>query len=246
MNLVICEDTEEHSENLMNLLLLWSKSKKMNVNCKIFESPQQLIDYIIINKNIDVLFLDVYFENSKIDGITLAKNLRKKGIITQIILTTMDRLQAVNGFFIDAIGFLAKPVQEDELSLFMDKVLKRLADNKYIDLKFRGHMIKIYQKDIIYFEKVGRELIFHTLKGDICSDMSLKQAISLLDKDKFTKIYKSIVIAFNKIKDIKITRPPAVVMINTNNNQEISLELSRYIMKDFMEAYSEYMRSGLL
>lgn len=244
MNLVICEDQQEHSKNLIGLVLSWAKSRNITINCEIFKTPEELLVYIKNNKNIDLMFLDVYFENSKLDGITLAKNLRKEGIMIQIILTTMDRLQAVNGFFIEALGFLAKPVQEDELSIFMDRLLKKLTDNKFIEVTSKGHKIKVYQKDIIYFERIGRKLVFYTLKGSIDSDMSISEAISMLDKDKFTKIYRSVVIAFDKIKSIKTSRPPSVIIMN--NEKEINLEISRYTIKKFIESYSNYMRSELL
>lgn len=52
-----------------------------------------------------------------VDGMTLAKHLRQMGNTIPIIFVTVDSLRAADGYLVEAMGFLWKPIDEGRLSL---------------------------------------------------------------------------------------------------------------------------------
>lgn len=241
MNLVICEDNPFHSKLLIDLLFKWADTKNIDLKYEVFETTHSTEQYILNNKNIDILFLDVFLKNDNRTGITLATSLRKSNITTPIILTTCDKSKAADGYLFDAIGFLLKPIDYNKLILFIEKAMrKKQEDSKYIEIVSNGNRTIIHQKDIIYVESRFRKVIFYTSKERFNINITLKDAISMLDEKIFFKIYYSYVISLRNVICIKTTRPHTVTL--SKDDKQIELPVSRELVKELIQLYSTYMK----
>lgn len=186
MDIIICEDNQDCTYILLNLILKWAKSKNIFLTYKCFSTPQELISYLETTHNFDVLFLDIFFDKSYMNGMELAKYLRRTEIKKPIIFVTSDPTQAVDSYLVSALGFLTKPIDENRLFLFMERLLltKEVKD-KYIEIKIAGQEFKVLQKDIVYIEKIYHTVIFHTLNDELKFRCTLNDVVSKLEMKIF-------------------------------------------------------------
>lgn len=164
---------------------------------------------LLQQKAVDLMFLDVKMPG--LSGTELLKSLKNPPIV---IFTTAYTEYAVEGFELDAVDYLVKPVSFDRFLRAMDKIFKLHNLNSSIALKAET---PIAGKDIFLYLKVDRRMMkIHT--NDILWVESLKdyikvvttdktyitkQKISLLEEmlpeDRFVRIHRSFIVSVLKI-----------------------------------------------
>lgn len=237
MKVVICDDEQYWRTTIKKSILNWAAFRRIKVCYVRFLLPDELPNYLIDHKDVDVVFLDIKLGEKVIDGMNLARSLRKAGNTIPIIFVTVESHQAANGYLVEAIGFLLKPIDENRLSLFLDRIIKQKRKNKTIKIISDRHMMHIYQKDIVYMDIINHTITYHTLEGDFNNRGTLAEVLRILDKEYFVQIHRSYVIALDKIDNIKATYPYYVNL--KTNNELISLPVSRKYIKTLFELYSD-------
>lgn len=209
----------------------------METHCTCFASPQELINHLAKQSDIDVLLLDITLGDEVKDGMSLAKHIRKSGNCIPIIFVTVDSLRATDGYLVEAMGFLPKPIDENRLTLFLDKIIKQKAGKKIIRIATENQMAYIYHSDIVYADIIDHKVTYHTLQSSISLRGTLGEVLAILDDDKFVQIHRSYVIALDKIDSIKTTYPYSVNLLM--KGKIISLPVSRNYIKYLMEMYTD-------
>lgn len=173
---------------------------------KTFEDGISGIEYL--NKvSVDLLFLDINMPD--ISGIDLAKALTQKPLI---IFTTAYRQFAYEGFQLEAIDYLLKPIEFDNFSKAVQKAIayntfknKQFTDPDetaiYVHSEYR--LIKILLRDVEYIESMEDYIkIYNGAEKPILSLMTLKKVMDMLPPKQFARIHRSYVINTTKIKSI--------------------------------------------
>lgn len=237
MNVIICEDEKYWIQEIKSSLLRWSEARGIDCNCSCFSVPKELITYIESHKDIDLLLLDISLGEKEVDGMTLAKHIRKIGSAVPIIFITSDSTKAAEGYLVEAVGFLSKPIDDTRFALFLDKSVQRQKGRKTIKLISEGHMINIFQKDINYVEIDNHTITFHTVQGNISLRGTLAEVLAELDETSFVQIHRSYVVALDKINSLKTNYPYAVEIVE--NNKTVYLPVSRKYKERLIEKYSD-------
>lgn len=244
IKIIICEDQKYWSETLKSSVTKWANSRKTNCNCHCISSPEEFTDNLKQFIDIDVLFLDITFDKKDIDGMALAKLIRKMGISVPIIFVTADTLRAADGYLVEAMGYLTKPLDEGRLMLFMDRIIKQKHSQKIIRVISEDRIKNIYQKDIVYVEVQDHTVKYFTLQGKLSSRGTLSETLALLDSECFIRIHRSFIVALNKIDNIKTTYPYAVTLIQ--NIEMPELPVSRKYIKNLLNVYSNDLLERML
>lgn len=79
----------------------------------------------------DIIFLDI--DMPEINGMELAKKIRKTRPNVILIFCTNLEQFAVNGYEVEASGYIIKPIRKYSFDFYMDKALKRLYRNRKMD-----------------------------------------------------------------------------------------------------------------
>ncbi|MBL7744437.1 MAG: response regulator transcription factor [Chitinophagaceae bacterium] len=160
-----------------------------------------------LRKNpIDLLFVDINMPD--ITGLDLVKSLQEKPMI---IFTTAHRKFAVEGFELDAIDYLLKPISFERFSKAVNKTIeyyeykhhtkKETADNLFVYSEYR--MVKIGLREIEYIESLEDYIKIHlTGAKPILTLMTLKGVLEKLPADKFKRIHRSYIVAIDKVNSI--------------------------------------------
>ena len=111
--IAICDDEQEQIEYLRGIIADWSENSRISCSVEAFPSAEALLFAYENGGAFDILLLDV--EMKELSGIALAKRLRSGGCRTEIIFITSHFEFVGEGYEVDALHYLIKPVAKDKL-----------------------------------------------------------------------------------------------------------------------------------
>ncbi|HTQ64886.1 MAG TPA: LytTR family DNA-binding domain-containing protein [Puia sp.] len=154
---------------------------------------------------IDILFLDIQMPD--INGIEFSKSLGSKNIA--VIFTTAFSEYAVEGFNVDAIDYLLKPIEYDRFlkAVYKAKEYIEYLNNQelnhgYIFVKSDYQMIKINLKDILYIEGLDDYIKIYMPQKSILTLMTLKTITQKLPSKEFLRVHRSYIVPVSKIENV--------------------------------------------
>lgn|ERR1700761_4501083 len=157
---------------------------------------------------VDLLFVDINMPD--ITGIDLVRSLEHKPMV---IFVTAYKNFAFEGFELEAIDYLLKPVDFLRFSKAVDKALdyyqykkgikkEQHEDSLYVYSEYR--MVKINLGDIEYIESMEDYIKIHLPAGNpILTLMPLKKVLEKLPHDQFKRIHRSYIVAVDKVHSIQ-------------------------------------------
>lgn len=197
----------------------------MNVNCLIIDdeplSQEVIIDYVnacpelklagvckdaleagefLKDGKVDLLFLDINMP--RLSGIGFVKSLKEPPLF--IIITAYPEY-ALDGFEVDAVDYLLKPVSFERFRASINRVLDRLSPKTEL-LPASHIMVRADKKnyrlgfdEILYLEAQGDYVKFVTEEKSLMVHGKLKDFFNQLPKSSFEQIHKSYVISLSKV-----------------------------------------------
>jgi len=155
---------------------------------------------------VDILFVDINMPD--ITGLDLVRSLEEKPII---IFTTAHKKFAIDGFELDAIDYLLKPISFErfskavtkavEYARYKDKAAKEIAESLFVYSEYR--LIKIPLQEIEYIESLEDYIKIHLVDTKtVLTLMPLKKVLEKLPAGKFRRIHRSYVVAVDKVNSV--------------------------------------------
>lgn len=183
---------------------------------------------------VDLLFVDINMPD--LSGIELVKNLSFKPMV---IFTTAHKKFALEGFELDAIDYLLKPINFERFEKAVNKAseyfeyktrsVSEKPDSIFVYSEYR--MVKIELQNITHIESLEDYVRIYLLdEKPILTLMTLKKTLDKLPSDQFRRIHRSYIVAVNKVKAIHNRKLTLV------NNAEIPVSES-YL--DFISYWKE-------
>ena len=177
--------------------------------CGSFASASEAVKQII-EGNIDILYLDI--EMPQINGIEFAKIVPPT---CRIIFTTAYDRYAVQGFRVNAVDYLLKPISYEEFLEATNRAIKAIEierpsaapvrQREFILVKSEYRLIQIRISDILYIEGLKDYIkiyVAHQPKA-ILTLMSMKGIEQTLPSDKFMRVHRSYIVNTEQISIIE-------------------------------------------
>lgn len=174
-----------------------------------FSNPLDAID-ALRKKPVDLLFLDI--QMPEITGISLLKALQRRPLV---ILTTAYSEYALEGYELDVVDYLLKPITFDRFLRAVEKASERLtrqpgaseknggdAGQPFVFVKDGTKLIKVRWDDILYVEGLKDYVTIHTRQQKVVTLQRLKSLEEQLPPDKFIRIHHSYIVAVEAIDAI--------------------------------------------
>lgn len=244
MNIIICEDERYWSNEIKKAVSRWSINRHIDIQCNCFSTSQELIQHLSILSDTDAVLLDISLGDGVIDGMAAAKYIRKMGNQTPIIFITVDPSRAADGYLVEAMGFLGKPIDEIRLALFLDRILAKKKNERIIKIVSETTVINVPQRDIVYAEVKNHTITYYTIQEAISLRGTLTDIIKTLGSENFIQIHRSFIIAKTKIYKIKSTYPYSVDI--QKGNDIINLSVSRSYITNLLAVYSDDLLERLI
>ncbi|MDF2193188.1 LytTR family DNA-binding domain-containing protein [Paraflavitalea sp. CAU 1676] len=176
-----------------------------------YSSPIEALS-VVTKDHVDLAFLDI--QMTEINGLQLSQLLKNR---CKVIFTTAYPQYALNGFELDAVDYLLKPVSFERFLQSIGKAKELIAPEtrieipvKKVDFSPQTIFVKTGQKivqvaidDILYIEGLREYIAIHTQHGKIITLQTFKKTEESLPPGRFIRVHKSYLVAFDKISSIE-------------------------------------------
>jgi DNA-binding LytR/AlgR family response regulator len=160
---------------------------------------------LLYKNKIDLVFLDIQMPN--LTGIEFVKALAGPPLI---IFTTAYPQYAIEGFELDVMDYLLKPISFARFLKSIEKVQSYLKTkdnnvnitNEFFFIKCNGKIEKIFTADVIYMEAMANYVIIHTQQKKYITYITFSGICRRLPDNLFMRIHKSYMVAVSAIKTI--------------------------------------------
>ncbi|MFR3551855.1 MAG: LytR/AlgR family response regulator transcription factor [Negativibacillus sp.] len=198
--IAICDDRQEDREYVRQLTARWAQQRGNQVEMTEFCSAEQFL-FSCPQPDFDLLLLDI--EMGEMDGVSLAKQVRRTNELMQIVFITGYSDYITEGYEVAALHYLMKPVKEEKLFVVLDRAVERLHKNtKVLTLETSEEMVRVPLYQVSALE-VQRNYVTVHARQDYTVKKSLSELMEQLD-ERFFRVGRSAVVNLNDIS--RVTR----------------------------------------
>ncbi len=198
MRIAICDRDESCCAHLTDIIGRWQRQAEMDsVHIQCFHSSEDLLLAWKKQAPIEILFLETTFPN-ELSGIEAARQIRETDNTIQIVLISSQVDQAREGYSVDALRFLEKPLDEAQVFECLDIALRRwrMCADETLVLNQNGVKLALHLASILYIEIQDHDLIIHRAESSqqYTVRFTIRQMLELLSPELFVQCHRSYVV----------------------------------------------------
>lgn len=228
MNILIVDDDIKFVNKIYKDLFIYFSDYYEEINIYSCVS-----DFLNINYDLkfNFIFIDIDLPNG--NGIELAKMLKVKNPKSVLSFISAHINLIHNSLVVRPFYFIRKLQYTKDLEVFFSLIQNRVNEGKIIDLNYGGNKTRVHTDEIVYIEVQLHKLIIKTNDRDYFDNRSMKDILSCLPNDIFTRIHKSFVINM----DYLVSYNKSKVKLSTNRE----IIIGRAFKSEFEEHYKNYL-----
>lgn len=189
--IAICDDNTTDLNYISSLVADWAKNSGNTVNIRTFTSAEVFLFHYTEDKCFDILLLDI--EMGGMDGVTLAREIRKDDEAVQIVFITGYTDYILEGYDVSALHYLVKPIHKRKLYEVLERAVQKVKKNeRVLILELSGTMVRIPLYEIRYLEVCQNYVTIHA-KQDCTVKKTLSEFETELD-DRFFRLGRSFIV----------------------------------------------------
>ncbi len=176
------------------------------------QSAYEAIEYLEKNE-VDLMFVDINMPD--LNGIDFVKSLTQK---PQIIFTTAYSEYAIEGFKVDAIDYILKPISFEiflksankaktwfEMNEKQPETIQTTKDCLFVKSEYK--LIRIMLSEIKYIESANEYIQIHLINDQpVTTLIRLKSMEEQLPKNKFMRVHRSFIVNLDRVTEIERNR----------------------------------------
>ena len=198
--IAICDDEAEARRYVAELVRRWAEQGEHDVMLREYPSAEGLL--FGDEAGYDILLLDI--EMGGMNGVDLARSIRGRDAVAEIIFVTGYSDYIAEGYDVAALQYLMKPVSWEKLSATLDRALERLHRNeRSLCLETAGGMVRTPLYSIKYIDVQRNYATVHT-NEEITVRRTLSQLAGELD-ERFFRLGRSAVINLYAVRKVTKT-----------------------------------------
>jgi DNA-binding LytR/AlgR family response regulator len=160
---------------------------------------------------VDIVFLDIRMP--RLNGTDFVRSLRN---VPKIIFTTAHKEYAHEGFELDVVDYLLKPIRFDRFLKAVNKAFPQRqqeagpgvfpgnVENKFASpfmyVKVDRKMVKVLLDDVMFIESDKDYVKIYTTNSTIITRQTISSVEAMLSENKFLRIHRSFIVSLDKIK----------------------------------------------
>lgn len=229
----ICEDDLLHTKVLKNILVKYLKERKIACDIITYSNGLSFLnDFEEGYAYPDVLFIDIMLGDS--NGVSICKELRSRGYKGTIIFVTGSNEYALDGYEVDARGYIIKPYQAKYIYNTLDRILRNSGAVAYT-IKVYNQIIRIPLADILYFESQNTKCVIHCIDNVTYTIYKkLGDVEEELTGNDFLRSHRSYLVNMSAIVSAQtafVLNNGESVPIRTKNAKQIRNEYMEYLKR---------------
>lgn len=231
INICIVEDEIDQAQQLHGFIRDYEKAHNTAFCITKLSDGLDLVEGY--SGQFDIILLDIQMKH--MNGMDAAERVRQLDKDVVIIFITSTVQYAVQGYAVDALGYVLKPVSPAAFEKLLEKSIERVNSSKertYIKIAVDDKQLKLACDDITYIESSRNNVIVHCSNGDAHTTLGpLKKFEELLANKGFSKCHNAYLVNLALVDAIQ---KEEVLLLNGT-----SLPISRAKKKEFMSALTE-------
>lgn len=234
MRIAIIEDEKNAAETLGSYLTQYGNETGIAFSVDLFGDAENFLT--AYEPVYDIVFMDI--ELPSMNGMDAAARLREKDKQAVLIFVTNLVQFAVQGYSVDAMDFIVKPVSYAGFKLKMKKAIGLVTakSGQTISIQHSGGLKRISTKDIYFIEVIGHKLRFHMAVEVIESWGSLTEFEIMLKPQNFLRC--------NRCYIVNPFYIASVDKMNINMKNGSTLQISHPQKRTFMSELAGWIGKG--
>ncbi len=208
---ISCITIDDEPLALKQMVQYISKTPFLSLNGQ-FENAIQAIAFLQENE-IDLMFVDINMPD--LSGMDFVKSLKNP---PKVIFTTAYSEYAVEGFKVNAVDYILKPISYADFLKSAEKAKDRIkpktskapiieSNEKFLFIKSEYKIVRINLSDILYIESKSEYIRIHVEnQSPVMTLMSLKKIEDFLPVENFMRVHRSFIVNLNKITMVERSR----------------------------------------
>lgn len=231
IKIAIVEDEEAQRTALKNYLEKYGEEHGYSFTIKTFSNAISFLD----NYPADyaAVFMDIRMPY--MNGMDAAHRLRELDKSVIIVFVTSLMQYAINGYEVNALDYIVKPITYGDFALKMARLVKRLPENgeTRLIIPTSSGKVKLNPSEILWLESVGHHVVYHTAEGNYTRYSSLTAAEKELRGLGFFRCSSCYVVNLVYVKGVK------GYTVTVGGDE---LQISQPRKKAFMLAWEEFSK----
>ena len=231
VRIAIVEDSAKYAEKLRSYLERFGEERKEKIEITEFSDGEDIVTNY--KGNYDIILMDI--KMTFMDGMKAAEKIREMDRAVVIIFITNMPQYAMQGYAVEALDYVLKPISYFALSQRLDRALERMEQRKkkkYLTISVKGGMRRVDLDKVRYFEVFDHRLFIHMTDEDIETKGSIREVEGANGTDKFFRCNKCYLINLEYVDSVQ------------NNDILIGgdvVRVRRAKKKEFMDMLNKYM-----
>ncbi len=230
INICIVEDEIEQTNLLRDYIKHFAADSGVDIDVDHLSDGIDLVDGY--DGSYDIILLDIQMKH--LDGMAAAEKIRALDSDVIIIFITSTVQYAVQGYAVDALGYVLKPVPYTAFAQLMEKAISHVKAKQthiYIKVTVNDRQLKLDCSFISYIESSRNNVILHCVDQDYVTAGPLKKYEEMLSSQGFSKCHNAYIVNLSYVQAVQKEE----VVLTTG----FSLPISRARKKDFMAALAQ-------
>ena len=199
--IAICDDVEADRKHLSNLVKQWAQGAGHSLQISEFPSAESFLFRYAEENDFHILLLDI--EMGVMDGVAMARKLRRENDTVQIVFVTGYSDYIAEGYEVEALHYLLKPVKEEKLSAVLERAVEKLCKNeKVLNLENAGELLRIPVYQIRYIDVQGNYITVHGREEYVVRKTLGELADMLAEDERFFRVGRSAVVNLSCISRV--------------------------------------------
>ena len=230
MKILICDDEQRYIDELKTHVEKFMQYRFVDYEIHTVNNPQEVAES---NEIYQLVFLDIQMDN--LDGISLAKILKKRNSKVAIFFVTSFNDYQDDAMDLRAFRFFEKPFNADRLYSGLEKAMEYI-DESYIDffVYANNEQKKLLTDEVIYVERGNRQVTLVTTQGNFTTRESFDEWCEILQNSFFYRVHKSFIVNLHYVTGYKYSE------LFVQNNVRIPIASRR--QADFHKFWFSYLR----
>lgn len=230
IQIAIVDDEPQFHENIKSCLDYMTEKEGIEFGVTSFYSGRAFTgNYKPIY---DIVLMDIKMPDE--NGLDTARMLRRMDTSVILIFVTSMAHLAIQGYEVEALDFIVKPLNKYEFAMKMNRAVRRTNRrmDDMVQIRTEGDIYTISASSIKYLDVSGHYVVYHTVDGDYRQYITLKKAESKIGKKYFVYCNRYLLVNLQYVEAIK----QDCVIVKGEK-----LLFSRTQKKHFISAYSDFL-----
>lgn len=202
MEIAIVDDLKSDTAALLEALDGWLTDNRLEEKIRTYADGETFLREFEPER-FTVVFLDILLGKGKENGIAIARHIREVDEEQLLVFTTTESSFALDGFSVQALDYLVKPYEPEQVAAVMKRVHKIRQPSAYIEIREGRETRRIPMDTILYAATANRAIEVHTTQGLFRTYMTLEEVAAQLSGSQFACCSRGVFVNLNQVQSIE-------------------------------------------